>query len=388
VAEFTGYSFADDLEFLETRLNRAKTPERTRFYLNQLLSIDSVVAGLLNAEAGASENDGKKYPEGEPFLTLKSEGRRFAKLLSDSIGLQLQRDYWVIPASIETAVLSFKGRTGAIVPMSGDYSLEQISGLTTALSNKASLVAGKVPISQLPEGVGSGEPGPAGPTGATGPQGATGQTGATGPQGATGQTGPQGPAGPAGATGQTGPAGAMGPAGPAGPQGPAGPAGATGPAGPQGPAGASATNSRNSALLTSLTYNINMAQSGSWVYTTGTLANLADGDIQSACGWDRNDVAISIGRSTPFAVNRFRFYFGQTNGPFNKPHTIWICADPWGCSPLAIINSGAMSYEQWNDFNTVSLEAFNQRVFSYTLRFFNNTGVTALREIQLLGDPG
>jgi hypothetical protein len=243
VAEFTGYSFADDLEFLETRLNRAKTPERTRFYLNQLLSLDAVISGLLTSEAGATENDGKKYPAGEPINTLKSEGRRFSNLLAESIGVQLQRDYWVNPAPIETAVLSFKGRTGAIVPMIGDYALEQVLGLESALSTKADLVNGKVPIGQLPSGSsgpagadgktvrsGSGAPsnglgvdgdfyinttantiyGPkvsgswgspaslVGPTGATGPQGATGPTGATGPQGPTGATGPQGPSGEAG----------------------------------------------------------------------------------------------------------------------------------------------------------------------------------------------
>lgn len=79
--------------------------------------------------------------------------------------------------------------------------------------------AGKVPLTQLPDDLGSGG-------------------GGTGTAGATGPTGPAGPAGIAGATGATGTRGATGLAGSVGPIGPAGPAGATGPVGISGLRGA------------------------------------------------------------------------------------------------------------------------------------------------------
>jgi hypothetical protein len=73
----------------------------------------------------------------------------------------------------------------------------------------------------------NGNPGPAGPQGATGSQG---------PSGTPGPTGSQGPTGPAGAAGAQGPAGPQGVAGAPGQQ---GAPGLQGPAGPQGATGAS-----------------------------------------------------------------------------------------------------------------------------------------------------
>ncbi len=55
-----------------------------------------------------------------------------------------------------------------------------------------------------------GDPGPAGPTGATGPQGATGTTGSIGPQGSAGLMGATGPQGASGATGLQGAQGPQG----------------------------------------------------------------------------------------------------------------------------------------------------------------------------------
>lgn len=75
------------------------------------------------------------------------------------------------------------------------------------------------------DNVGSGTPGPAGPTGPQGPIGLTGPTGATGPAGPQGLTGPAGPQGLTGATGATGPQGPIGLTGPTGATGPQGPAG-------------------------------------------------------------------------------------------------------------------------------------------------------------------
>lgn len=76
-----------------------------------------------------------------------------------------------------------------------------------------------------------------------------GDPGQAGPAGATG------PAGPAGATGPAGPAGAIGSTGPAGPAGPVGPAGATGPQGPQGPSGIFATYSLSGSIAGSIAAN-------------------------------------------------------------------------------------------------------------------------------------
>jgi len=92
-------------------------------------------------------------------------------------------------------------------------------------------------------GANAGEPGSAGPKGATGEQGAKGETGAIGPAGPKGDTGAAGPTGDTGAAGPKGDTGPQGPAGPkgdpgaTGQQGPKGDTGAIGPQGPKGEAG-------------------------------------------------------------------------------------------------------------------------------------------------------
>lgn len=78
-----------------------------------------------------------------------------------------------------------------------------VTGGTGLAAGAVITVLGSVPATTLRvAGAVLGQPGPAGPTGATGaagPAGATGATGAQGPTGATGATGPQGATGPAGA---------------------------------------------------------------------------------------------------------------------------------------------------------------------------------------------
>lgn len=64
-----------------------------------------------------------------------------------------------------------------------------------------------------------GDPGPAGPIGATGPAGEQGAQGPAGERGPQGEQGTQGAPGEAGTSGPPGPEGAAGPQGPAGPQG-------------------------------------------------------------------------------------------------------------------------------------------------------------------------
>lgn len=101
-----------------------------------------------------------------------------------------------------------------------------LEAVKKALTTKADLVNGKVPLAQLPP-IGGGTVGDKGPTGDKGPIGDKGPAGDKGPDG------DKGPAGDKGPQGEAGPAGAQGPAGEKGPQ------GAPGPAGPQGPGGGS-----------------------------------------------------------------------------------------------------------------------------------------------------
>src|SRR5215469_11493872 len=152
-----------------------------------------------------------------------------------------------------SGVISYNSRTGAVIPMPGDYSASMIANCVESsqvYANSSWLSAlDWSKITNAPAPI-PGPAGPTGPTGPAGPQGTIGPAGPTGPQGdtgLTGNTGPAGPQGPTGATGdtgatgppgQTGPTGATGATGSQGPQGNPGATGATGPQGNPGPAGA------------------------------------------------------------------------------------------------------------------------------------------------------
>ena len=152
-----------------------------------------------------------------------------------------------------SGVISYNSRTGAVIPMPGDYSASMIANSvdqSQVYANPSWISAlDWSKITNAPAPI-PGPAGPTGPVGPTGPQGTTGPIGPAGPQGDTGLTGPTGPAGPqgpvgatgdTGATGppgQTGPTGATGATGSQGPQGNPGATGATGPQGNPGPAGA------------------------------------------------------------------------------------------------------------------------------------------------------
>jgi hypothetical protein len=176
--------------------------------------------------------------------------------------------------------------------------------------------------------VGSGIPGPTGPTGvgATGP---AGSNGVTGPAGTAGPTGESGPTGPSGDVGPTGPAGEAGEAGVTGPAGTAGEAGATGPEGPTGPFG-------EATVVTPTALNAAATVTG---YTPG------DGDIYRLAVTGTTGVNVwGLGITGPDGQAKLLINVGAT-APITLRHATGTAnaqfAVPWAGDYVMSANGGA-----------------------------------------------
>ena len=110
----------------------------------------------------------------------------------NQVGSTIDEPAWPVTNGVFTVPLAFPGA------FTGEQRYLQVTVNGVTLPRQPVSAA---PVAQFAM---DGNPGPAGPQGATGPTGPQGATGAQGPQGATG---PQGPAGPQGPQGEIGPAG-------------------------------------------------------------------------------------------------------------------------------------------------------------------------------------
>jgi len=132
---------------------------RTKEYINNEL-IPTILAADLTEETRALAEAERVANEME--RVSNEEARQAAEELrvSETEGVvaqaaeqvELARLYAEQAAGAVAGVASFNGRSGAVMPQSGDYSVGDVAGLTEVLDGKASLdESGKVLSEQLPE---------------------------------------------------------------------------------------------------------------------------------------------------------------------------------------------------------------------------------------------